>query len=308
MQSVLTTATAVARFGAAAVRHKIDRRVWQRPVRGVVVLHNGPLTPGERLAVALAAGPPGSALGGVTALELDGLQGFSDAQIQLVVPQASRRPTLPSVVVHFSSELSDADVHPSRTPRRTRPGRSIVDFASWQPGPRRARAAVLAPCQQGVVTTRLIREAVQRRGPCRHRALIVESALDAAGGIQSLPERDFGEIWAATGLPPLSRQARVQRADGAFFLDAYCDRLGFGVEVHGTPHMAVEQWDADLLRANEIVAGGRRLLVFSSYAVRHAPTEVMAQIRDLARTCGATPATDLVTIGSLPPHKRHQIR
>ena len=87
--------------------------------------------------------------------------------------------------------------------------------------------------------------------------------------MQSLPERDFAELWRTLRLPPLSHQRKVKREDGSYFLDAHCEALGFGVEIHGGPHSAVAHWDADLNRANEIVARGERLLFFTSYATRH---------------------------------------
>jgi hypothetical protein len=40
----------------------------------------------------------------------------------------------------------------------------------------------------------------------------------------------------------------------------------------------VTQWDSDLDRANEIVIGGPRLLIFSSYAVRHEQPRVGDQL------------------------------
>ena len=59
-------------------------------------------------------------------------------------------------------------------------------------------------------------------------------------------------------------------------------------EIHGIPHHAVRQWDADLRRANEIVIGGERLLIFSSYAIRHEQVAVADQLFRMARACGWT--------------------
>lgn len=293
MNSVMRTSDAVDAVGRSAMRHRIAVGKWQRPCRGVVVAHNGPLSADERHAVALAASAPGAALAGPTALEIDGFQGFSATEIHVVLPEGAAMPSLPGLVVHVSTELSDLDVHPARTPRRTRPARSVLDFASWQTHQRRARAIVIASVQQGVVTSRLLREALVRRGPCRHRALIRESILDVDGGTQSLPERDFSDIWSAMGLPRMSRQQPVKRADGSYFLDVFCESLGFGVEIHGAPHLAVERWDSDLARANEIAVRGTALLFFSSHAVRRAKPAVAHQLIDMARAHGWRGETNL---------------
>ena len=159
--------------------------------------------------------------------------------------------------------------------------RSIIDAASWTPNRRYARAIVIAAVQQGLTTTRHIREAITRRGKCRHRALIVESVVDAAGGIQSLPERDMKEILGQLGWHSV-HQRRVRTPAGRYYLDIHVPELGLSLEVHGIPHMAVRRWDHDLLRANEIVIRGDRLMAFSSYAVRHERAEVIDQLRRFA--------------------------
>lgn len=283
---VLTIAQANTQFGIAAVRHRIERGAWQRPCRGVVVTHSGPLNRTELLACALASAPPGSALAGPTALESETFTGFEDDRIHVVIPRGGRHPSMTGIFVHVSRELTDADIHPLRSPRRTRPARSAIDHASWQTSERRARAIVIAAMQQGLVSVRQMREALTRRGPCRHRALIVESILDSAGGTQSLPERDFATIWAATGLPRLTHQRRVRRPDGHFYLDAYCAGLAFGIEIHGIQHLGASHWDTDLGRANEIVIAGEPVLQFTSFAVRRERRRVAEQVLAMAVSRG----------------------
>lgn len=308
MTTVLRMSEAVERFGLGVVRNNVERGRWQKPCRGVVVLHNGPLTDAEWDAVALASCARGAALGGPTALLRDGLEGFAPEVRHIVLPSGARRPSLAGLDVHWSTQLDTADVHPLREPRRTRPARSLVDFASWSTNQRFARAVVVAGVQQGLVNTRQLREALSRRGPCRHRALIIESILDAASGIQSLPERDFGQIWRAIGLPSPTRQRAVRGKDGRYFLDVSWEDLGFSVEIHGIPHLAVERWDADLIRANEIVIGGERLLIFSSYSIRHEPGAVADQLVRMARALGWTGVTDLAAFRQSEQQKRRNVR
>lgn len=305
--AVLRTGDATAQFGVGVVRHRVASGVWQRPCRGVVVTHNGGLSPAEALTVALASAPPGSALAGPTALALDGFTGFADDRIHIVIPRGGRHPSQPDLIVHVSRELSDADVHPQRSPRRTRPARSIIDLASWQTSQRRARTVVIAAFQQGLLNVRQVREALTRRGPCRHRALIVESILDASGGVQSLPERDFATIWAATGLPRPTHQRRLRRQDRHFYLDVYCESLGFGVEVHGVHHLGVSQWDADLTRANEIVIAGIPVLQFTSFAVQHEPRRVADQLLAMAASRGWV-GTNRPALTLLGRRKRRTVR
>jgi very-short-patch-repair endonuclease len=217
----------------------------------------------------------------LSGLEVDGLTGFERTDIFIVLPEGARRPKADGTCPHWSAMLDDEDVHPTRWPRRTRTERSVVDAASWSVSDRQARTIVIAAFQQRLVSARTIRLALTRRGPCRQRALIVQSVLDAVGGIQSLPERDFDRIRLAAGLPRPSRQVRVKGGDGRYYLDVEWADQGIAVEIHGIPHLEVGNWDADLVRANEIVITGRRLVIFSSYAIRQEPGLVADQLMRL---------------------------
>lgn len=286
MQSVLTTAACYRRFGRAATVRNLRRGLWQRPARGVIVTHNGPIDALARELVILAASQPGAALGGLSALAHDGLAGFPPAVTQVVLPHGARRPPLDDIQPHWSRFLDERDVHPLHNPRRTRIARSVIDAASWTPHQRFARAIVIAAVQQRLTSVRHLREALTRRGTCRHRALIVQSVLDAHGGIQSLPERDLTSVFAELGWRA-SRQRAVRGSDARYYLDAYVDDLGLGIEVHGIPHQAVHRWSEDLMRANEIVIAGERLMIFSSYAIRHERRAVIDQLRRFAEANAA---------------------
>ena len=87
MQTVWRTSAALAEFGRARLRTELKRGMWQRPERGVIVTHNGALSTRETVEVALAVCPPLSALGGVTALELDGFKSGTDSRPHIVLPE-----------------------------------------------------------------------------------------------------------------------------------------------------------------------------------------------------------------------------
>lgn len=279
---VFTTAEANIRFGRAVVRHRIAKGMWQQPVRGVVVTHNGPLSPRHQLDVIVAASPRRAFLGGLTALELDGLTGFTSEDVHLVIPNGGRIPALGENVRTHQTIHADVDVQPNRSPRRSTPARSLIDAASWGPSNNFARTLVIAALQQGLTSNRHIREAIVRRPTQLRRAIVIESVLDASGGIQSLPERDFAAIVADAGLAQPTRQAPVRGPNGRYFLDAWFEQYGFGTEVHGIPHLEVRNWDRDLNRGNELLIAGRPVLIFSSFAIRHERQSVIDQLRRAA--------------------------
>jgi hypothetical protein len=281
---VLTLREAYQRWTPAYAAAQLAARRWQRPATRVVVMHNGPLTPLQHRWVAVLAGPPGTVLGGLTAAADDGLQGFEPTEVSIVIPNSARMPSPPSDVrVMRSIELTARDVHPICVPPRTRMARSLVDAASDKASPpQRSRAVLIAGCQQGLSRPSALFDALSRRGPCRNRALIKETIADAAGGVESLPESGFDRLCLRAGLPVATRQRVLRHPDGRFYLDRYWHALDLCVEVHGVPHMAVRQWDADLDRQNEIVIAGPRLLVFSSFAVRHLEDRVIDQLTRFA--------------------------
>lgn len=115
--------------------------------------------------------------------------------------------------------------------------------------------------------------------------MIVVSILDAHGGLQSLPERDFDAIRHRIGAPTPTRQTIRRRVDGKYFLDVEWRKFGTAVEIHGIPHIHVLHWEHDLERANEIAIEGSHLLIFSSYAIRRHADRVADQLARMLR-CG----------------------
>lgn len=300
---VLTTGQANARFGRAAVRRHLRAGTWQRPFRGVVVTHNGPLDQDQYERAVLAACPAGAALAGPTAARRLGLQGFEPDRVHVVLPAGSKEPDI-DAVFHWSTMLDSRDVLVNREPRVTTLERSVVDAASWSESKARARVLVLAAFQQRLTSVRRMRDALSRRGPCRHRAVIIQSILDAHGGIQSLPERDFDAIRVLAGLPQPERQAPLEGAEGRYYLDVWIPEINLAIEIHGIPHSSVENWTDDLHRANEIVIDGRRTLAFSSFAIRHEPAVVIGQLRRAA----GLPPTDVVLAKPIYGPQRPKIR
>ena len=284
---VLTVGQIAEYVEPATLRSRLERRLWQSPHRGVVVLHNGPLTPAQRRWVGLLAAPEGSALWGGTAAELDGFRDVvEDRRVHVVVPQGVRRLAIDWVTTHWSTELGDQDVHPVAAPRRTRVARSLLDLATDAAEGRRAAAVLFAGAQQRLVTTAALENVLARRGPCRHRALIVQTLADIDGGIHSVPELDFDRIVRRRRLPLPTRQVIRRRPNGRYYLDVLWEQFGLSVEVDGGHHRTAAQWDADLDRTAVVVAGGLRQIRFSSYSVRNRSDRVGELLVTALRTGG----------------------
>jgi hypothetical protein len=286
---VLTTASAVSWLGLAAVRWRLQSGRWQRPCRGILVTHSGPLSREEMLWVAVLGARPGAALGGLTAARLDGLTGFDDGRIHVVVPESRQvRTPLPGVaVVHRSRSLGPADVHPVRRPPRTRTARSILDAASWMRTENSTRAVLAASVQQRLIRADDLVASLARRGTLPRRALIRATIADIASGAQALSELDFCRLTRRYGLPEPDRQVlRRDSAGRARWLDACWERARVVVEIDGLWHMDADAWWADMRRDNELTISGYRVLRFPAFAVRDHPEVVAAQIADALRLAG----------------------
>jgi hypothetical protein len=288
---VLTTQSAAAWVGAPAVRWRIDAGHWQRPCYGVVVTHSGPLSHDQLLWVAVLCSGTRAVLAGLTAAQMDGLTGFDDGRIHVMVP-ASRivRTRLPDAsVVHRSRSFGPADIHPARQPPRTRTARSIVDAASWMRTENGARAVLAAGVQQRLVRPVDLKAELARRKGGPRQALLTATVADITGGAQALSELDFCRLTRRSGLPEPSRQVLRRDSSGrARWLDAYWELTRVVAEIDGLWHMDAAAWWADMRRDNELTISGYRVLRFPAFAIRERPDLVVAQIAEALRLGGLT--------------------
>lgn len=265
-------------------------RRWQRHPPNAVVLHNGPLTRAQRCWVAVTNAGARAALCARTALELDGLDGWSRDPIEVLVVRGTLVPSSPGVVVHESRRFDPyADVHPTRLPRRTRPARSAIDVAAWTRSPRSAVGILAAVVQQGLARPDELAAELECVGAIRHRRLLGHAVADIAGGAHALSEIDFARLCRRYGLPEPTRQAvRIERSGRRRYLDAEWTAGDGGrivAEVDGAVHLLPRNYWDDMDRANELVLDGRTVLRFAAYAVRAHPKHVADQLgRALGRT------------------------
>jgi hypothetical protein len=279
----------------AQVRAQLSSERWQRTTRGVLLTHNGPPTSDQALYAALLACPPESAISGPTAALLDGYR-LGDPHIppvtaiHITMPAGFRTPHGIGAQIHWSRHLGEDDVHPLKSPRRTRLPRSVLDWAAWQPVSceHAVRAIILGAVQQGLTTPEQLRAALAQRGHCRHRALIVESIGDAEGGVGSLPEHEFGGVCRDYGLPKPSRQVIRLRPSGRAYLDVGFDDYGYSSEIEGAQHFFVGHREQDLMRLNDLIISGERVLMFTSFAVRRRPQVVAEVLARALRSAGWT--------------------
>lgn len=279
--TVMSSRDAIAQFGRGHVRWMVERGRWQRPYKGVIVLHPAQLTHDERLWCALIAHGPEATTAGLTAAELDGLRGFSTPTQHLLVPRGRNPRAMPGVKVHSSERLSERDIHPVRLPRRTRIQRSIIDAATWAVTPLQTQGILAASVQQKLVTPEALQLAIAPRLTLPRRGLIVETLRDVAGGSLSEYEVLFVRMCRENRLPMPTRQVRRRDSSGRMrYLDAVFDDYDLVAEIDGQQHMDVLAWWEDMDRNNAVVVDdGKSLLRFAGFALRHQRNRVASVLQ-----------------------------
>lgn len=224
-------------------------------------------------------------LAGATAAEAGGLRGYERRAVHLFLP-SSRKPRRvpPGVVVHRSSVLDPRDLYAIGRPPRTTVARSLVDAAQWAGTDNEARAIIAAGIQQRVVRADDVRAVLDRLTRVPRRRLIRDTVVDAAGGAHSLAELDLVALCRSHHLPEPSRQVVRHDSSGRKrYLDAYFDEWHVHIEIDGAQHLDPRHAWADMRRQNDLWIAGEPVLRFPAWALRHTPTEVVAQLRAALR-------------------------
>ncbi|WP_433723994.1 hypothetical protein ACQP2Y_01935 [Actinoplanes sp. CA-051413] len=169
----------------------------------------------------------------------------------------------------------------------------MVDAASWARTDDQARAVVAAAFQQRLVAIRGVEEVLGRLTRIPRRRLITQTARDAAGGAHSLAEIDLGRLCHAHGLPQPARQVVRRDASGRRrYLDARYEQWGVHIDIDGSQHFDPRHAWADMRRQNDLWINGDRVLRFPTWAVRHSPAAVAAQLRAALLSAGWRPSLE----------------
>ena len=110
---------------------------------------------------------------------------------------------------------------------------------------------------------------VEARPTLPKRRLIRETIGDVAGGAHSLPELDYARALRRAGLPQPTRQRKVCRPNGVWYLDNDFDDWLVTVEVNGMQHHDLLASEADESVEPACRRRGRLVVDISSYTVRH---------------------------------------
>jgi hypothetical protein len=263
-------------YDADAVANRVQTRRWQALGRAIV-LHDGPVSPRQRLWVAVLTAPGPAIITGRTAAARFGLRGFAANTIDVLVPATAKPVDLEGTTWRRCQTFNEVVVAPSSGPAMATPAQSIVDAARWTARPRPACGLIAAAVQQRVISARVLRDQLESNETIRHHRILNLVAADIEGGADSLGEIDFTKLARKARLrPPIRQSVRLDSFGRRRFLDA--DFETFAVEVDGGVHLQAETYWNDAHRQNELVLGGDRILRFPTIAFRLDEDAVVAQL------------------------------
>jgi hypothetical protein len=287
---VLTTAQAGVPLGQNEVRRRVDRGIWRRICRGVVMTGNDRMTRDQQLWAAVLTAGPGAVLAGVTAAAEGGVRGLRAAPLQLLVP-AKRMPSsrigrlpedMPRMRV-YRTRMLPPEHRQTGPPARTTVARSVVDAAAWAASDNEARHVLVAACRQRLVRPAEVLDVLAGAPRIRRRALIRTTLADLEDGAQALSEIDLLVLCRRFGLPLPDQQAH--RTDSQKrYIDGHWHQWNLLVRVDPAHHPEATS-SAVLPRPGETGVEGDRVLRFPAFCIRDRSAEVAAQLRS-ALTAG----------------------
>jgi very-short-patch-repair endonuclease len=261
---------------------RLDTGRWSTVLPGIAVTHSGSVTDEQRAWASVLYAGPGAALSGDAALVLAGFRGLELAAYDVAVPSERRVRPQPGLRPHRVTGLA-ALLHPVRLPVRIRTPRAVLDAVAWAAGDRAGEWRLAAAVQQRLVRVPELRAALAEAPRLPRRALVRAVLADVEQGAHAQTELDFLAFLRRCRLPPPDRLQLQVRAGRTRYLDAWWERQRVVAEVDGAHHRSVSSWDADTLRANDVVVSRRHdrvmLLRLTGGNLRHDQATLARQFR-----------------------------
>ncbi|MFC5996673.1 hypothetical protein ACFQE5_20910 [Pseudonocardia hispaniensis] len=269
---------------------------WQSPVRGVILLSAGELTPLQRIQVALAKCGDGAVLTGVTAARRHGVRRLpEDHRVYVLVPNQRQLG-------------SDGFVVVSRTRRMPRPilrnglplaplARGLADAAAHLNQLDAVRAMFADAVQRGLCTpTDLAAELAVQQRPRTALARMVLS--EVADGVRSAAEAWARRLVIRSGLPAPAWNVAVHRRDGRLIgvADAWWDDVGLVWEIDSREwHLSPQEHDRDTRRQSGFAAEGIHVVHTRPGRLLRDRAAVLDELVRAHAQASRTPRPDVVT-------------
>ncbi len=260
------------------VAAQVAARRWVVHTPRVLGTTTGALTWEQRCWMAVLHAGPRSMLGGLSAAEVDGMAGWHrDTVTVLVDDELAFEPV--EGVRFFRSR------RPFELLRSTRAGipraqlePALLLWGGYDAPLRAAHGSLAAAVQQRLSTPDRLLSWIETLHPLR-RARGFRSTVGAiAGGAHSGAEIAVRRVCRQFGIrPPARQRRRTDRSGRVRWTDCEWDLPDGEVlvlEVDGSFHVEVMQWNADLKRARSLTTRKRIIVRCSAFELRHEPDDV----------------------------------
>ncbi|MBO0845599.1 MAG: DUF559 domain-containing protein [Nocardioides sp.] len=254
---------------------------WQLVSDVVVCTTTGTLTREQQMWTGVLHAGPGSAIGGLTALERRGLKNWYRDEITVLLAKSHNLQPLEGVRFVETRRPVLLNATGALPTWRTEPAALL--FAGYTPSPRTAMGLLAAVVQQRLTSPDRLLAEIDRMRPLRRAKLFKATLAEVEDGSHSLAELGVSRMCRQHGLPQPDRQVRRRDASGRLrYLD--CEwRLPDGtvviLEIDGGFHMEVEHWEDDIARERDLVSTGAVVLRCTDREIRDQPDRVASSLR-----------------------------
>jgi hypothetical protein len=252
---------------------------WQRPLPGIVVTHNGPLTRQERIRCALKYAGPGSCVTGMTALRERGLRAAAnETEVHVLIPHGRHRLGTGFVVIERTMNMPET--HVMANVPYAEVARAVIDACRRLRHVNAARAIISEAAQRGFATVNAIRSEL-RAAAARGSALPRRVLREVQAGVRSVAEAKAREQIHRSRLPkPAWNVTLLKGRTTLGTVDAYWAAYGLVLEIDSLEwHLSPDAYKRTQRRQRRLVAAGLTVVAIAPGDVVDDPVAFIATLR-----------------------------
>jgi len=270
-----------AEYGEHYVDSQIAAERWRLVSDVVVCTTTGSLTRQQLMWAGVLHAGPGSAIGGLTALERRGLKNWHRDDITVLLAKSHNLQPLAGVRFVETRRPVGLNATGELPTWRTEPAALL--FAAYTPSLRTGLGLLAAVVQQRLTSPERLLKEIDRMQPLRRAKRFKQMLGQIADGAESLAEAQIETMCVDHGLPLPARQSRRLDASGRVrYTDAEWplpDGRRAVLEVDGGFHMEVGHWEDDIARERDLVATGAVVLRCTDRELTDEPSRIAASLR-----------------------------
>lgn len=284
-----------------AYRRCVPGGPWQRPLPGVILLHDWRPTRRQLVEAALLYVGGDALITGLEACRLHGLRAVPEEPVVHVLIPHDRRVIGADYVIVERTIRFPTSVVRDGVPLAPLP-RAVIDACRRLRAFDPSRALITEAVQRGRVSPSVLEHELSI-GSQRGTAVPREILRDVLTGARSVAEIDGQRVWERTGLPPLEWNVDVFHQDGRFIArpDGWSDNVALAWEIDSYEyHFQRGDYARTLERNARYAAAGIVLVQTLPNRLRAEPDAVAAELTAAHRAASARARPEVEVRRRLP--------